>query len=142
MWDGGVSTPGGQNTSSEYTKQILGSDHVYPGEWLCTSGSTSGALCGYQVTNNFPTDYCAYDHWGTYECYVDLFEAEQHTGYEAARGGDSGGPVFGLNGDMSKVIAKGVISGRRSNVFGQPRWLLFQDFITAVYDFNVTVVTP
>ncbi|GAA2376017.1 hypothetical protein GCM10010404_34750 [Nonomuraea africana] len=134
MWDGGV--PGGENTSPEFTKEIKGWSHVIPGEWLCTSGSYSGAVCLWQVENNFPLGYCGTDGWGTYECYGDMFGAWQVEGKRGCRGGDSGGPVFSLSADYSYVIAEGIMSGC-NDYPGDGDHLYFQDFATVVSIYNV-----
>ncbi|MFC4015701.1 trypsin-like serine protease [Nonomuraea purpurea] len=135
MWDGGV--PGGANTSPEYTKSVAGWSHVTPGEWLCTSGSFSGAVCLWQVRNDFPVGYCGTDLWGTYECYGDMFHADQVNGERGCRGGDSGGPVFSLSGDYSQVFAEGIISG--CNLSGDGDYLVFQDFYTAIESLDVVL---
>lgn len=88
MWDGGV--PGGWNTSAEFTKRIVGWDHVYEGQWLCQSGQTSGAVCNFEVVTSGDYAYCGNDAYGNYECYYGLFRANQIYG-QGARSGDSGG---------------------------------------------------
>ncbi|GII67250.1 hypothetical protein Skr01_73350 [Sphaerisporangium krabiense] len=136
IWDGGV--PGGANTAAEFTKPIAGWGHVTPGEWLCTSGSFSGAVCLWQVQSNFPVSYCARDSWGTYECMGDMFAADQVNGVRGCRAGDSGGPVFGLNADSTRVIAKGIMSGCDEQNGGD--YVVFQDWYTVVNDFGVNVI--
>lgn len=121
IWDGGVG-------SGEFTKGVAGWDWVFPGEWLCTSGSITGALCNHVVSNTFTHAFCGTDAYGYVECYNDLILANQFHGLTASRPGDSGGPVFGLSGS-DRVIAKGTITG----VFGTSG-LIFQDSATAWRD--------
>ncbi|MEV4078365.1 trypsin-like serine protease [Nonomuraea fuscirosea] len=126
MWDGGV--PGGANTSPEFTKFVSSWAHTTPGEYLCTSGSFSGAVCNWQVRSDFPFEYCASDAWGTYECRGDMFVADQIYGVLGCRGGDSGGPVFSLNSDYSRVIAEGIMSSCSDKDGGSI--VGFQDYAT------------
>lgn len=93
MWDGGW-----QN--STYTKPIAGASFSNVGNWLCTSGASSGVLCGIQVKANNLAVGSAYP----------LVKAEQADHASAAGHGDSGGPVFELTSANSKVLAKGTIS--------------------------------
>ncbi|WP_440098843.1 hypothetical protein [Streptosporangium sp. H16] len=131
MWDGGV--PGGWNTSGEFSKQIAGWDHVYEGQWLCQSGQTSGAVCSFEVVTSGDYAYCGSDAYGNYECYYDLFRANQLNG-QGARGGDSGGPVFYPN-TGGQVHPVGVTSGSSSGS------LIFQDIFTALMDFPIQMRT-
>ena len=88
------------------------------GEYLCQSGSTSGTVCGLQTQGGDITNWgCDSDG----ACYYlhGLTQALQVNGQQAAQGGDSGGPVFSLDGDG--VRAKGIVSA------GQGNSLLFQD---------------
>ncbi|GAA1006028.1 hypothetical protein Aple_040920 [Acrocarpospora pleiomorpha] len=135
IWDGGV--PGGENTSPEYVKPVAGWGHVIPGEWLCASGSYSGAVCRWVVNNDFPYSYCDHDKFGTWECYGDMFTMTQIDGLRGCRGGDSGGPVFALSNDLSQVIARGVMSG--CNISGDGDWMIFQDFYSIYTSLHVTV---
>jgi hypothetical protein len=125
IFDGGVG-------SGEFTKAVAGWDWVYGGEWLCSSGSVSGAICNHVVSSFFNT-VCGYDAYGNYECYSDLIASFQVDGWIAARPGDSGGPVFGLTGD--RVLAKGTMTAVAGN------WLYWQDFGTAWTDFGVVPLT-
>lgn len=118
IYDGGVGT-------NEFSKDVVGAGQVFMGEWLCTSGSVSGAVCGYRV-NNFTTSYCGYAAGGVWNCFSDLSTAPQQDGVVGVRSGDSGGPVFNLSGP--NVIAKGIISGQGNG----GRTLVFQDWGTIV----------
>lgn len=109
---------GAQNSST--TKEVIGWEPVFIGEYLCQAGiTTAGAigseLCGLRVTRFF-TDS------------ESLVEAEQVDGQTGARPGDSGGPLYSDLGDT--VIAKGTMTWVAGNRVG------FQDFPTAVADFG------
>jgi hypothetical protein len=126
IYDGGVN-------SGEFSKGVAGSDYTYAGEWLCTSGSVSGAMCGlYNDSRFFNYSYCGTDIYGYWECYSDLMVAFQKDNLVAVRPGDSGGPVFGLWG-AGDVIAKGIISGRANGGTA----VIFQDFWSARQAFGI-----
>jgi hypothetical protein len=127
IWDG----PAGDGT---FTKSIAASQFVFANEFLCASGSVSGAICNYKVGTNFQSTLCDFDAYNTFECYDDLVTAIQQDGRTAAMKGDSGGPVFSLTLD-DRVIAKGTITGRGGST------LFFQDFATAKADFGITIQT-
>lgn len=127
MWDGPIG-------SGEFTKALVGSDHTFPGEWLCASGSVSGAQCNYVVTSTFTFSLSDFDAYGNWETYTDLVLADYCCGL-ASRDGDSGGPVFSLSGP--DVIAKGTITGFAAG----GAQLVFQDFVTAQNDFGIVPVT-
>jgi streptogrisin D len=90
----------------QFTKAVSGWNDAFPNEWVCQSGMTSGAQCTIQNSNDFSYSYS----FGG-ETYTDLVAAYSRGGI-ASRPGDSGGPVFTLNGE--KVTAKGTISGGSS----------------------------
>jgi hypothetical protein len=123
MWDGPIGT-------GEFTKRVAGSGATFPGEWVCASGSVTGAQCNYVVTSTFTYSFSDYDAYGNLETYTDLVLAD-YSGVPS-RSGDSGGPVFVPTG-ASDVIAKGTITG----VWGSR--LIFQDWITAQNDFGIVV---
>jgi hypothetical protein len=126
IYDGGVG-------SGEFSKGVAGYDYTYAGEWLCVSGSVSGAVCGlYNDSRYFNYSYCGTEAYGRWECYSDLMIAFQTSGIVAVRPGDSGGPVFGLWGN-NDVIAKGIISGRANGGTA----VIFQDFWTARQTFGI-----
>jgi hypothetical protein len=127
IYDGGVGV-------GEFSKGVVGWDWAIPGEYVCQSGSVSGAVCGIRNTNSFQYTLCDTDPYGNYECYSDLILAQKTDGGLAARHGDSGGPVFTLSG-TSNVVAKGTITG------GGGSWLVYQDFGTAWRDFGIVPLT-
>ncbi len=125
----------GAADAAEFTKRVNGWQSAYPGEWLCTSGATSRALCNYRVSGEFQYTRCGRDPYNNWHCYSDLVLADRFDSIPASRGGDSGGPVFSIVG-QDRVMAKGIISGVRENYR-----LIFQDFETIQRDFNVTIRT-
>jgi hypothetical protein len=91
---------------AQFSKAVSGWNDTFPNEWICQSGMMSGAVCGIQNSSNLAYSYVNSSNGETYS---DLVVATAANGI-AVRGGDSGGPVFTLNGD--RVVAKGVISGQ------------------------------
>ncbi|AUI58428.1 trypsin-like peptidase domain-containing protein [Amycolatopsis sp. BJA-103] len=128
IYDGGVGT-------GEFSKGVSGWAWVIGGEELCSSGAVSGAICGH-VVEAFGKVLCGYDPYGNYECYSGLVQSRHRTGAIAGRPGDSGGPVFSLDG-TDRVVAKGTITGGQIN----GPILLWQQFGTAVADLGITPVT-
>jgi hypothetical protein len=126
IYDGGVGT-------GEFSKSVYGWDWAYAGEYLCQSGATSGVVCNFTQGNGFTYSYCDYDSDGDWTCQDDLLLAVQMDGLQATRGGDSGGPVFGLRNDG--VVAKGIVSGHAGFSY-----MIHQDFGTAWRDFGVTPI--
>lgn len=88
------------------------------GELLCQSGATSGTVCGLRTDRVVYANH-ACDSDG--DCYdmLDLVQVIQVDGKTAAQKGDSGGPVFSLDGDG--VRAKGIVSACEGSI------MLFQD---------------
>lgn len=125
MWDGGA--------QSSWGKTVSGWRDAIPGVTVCQSGSTSGAQCGILNSRNFTYSYCGRDAYGNNECYNDLVYSTRSNGTAPCAGGDSGGPVFVLNG-TSAVLAVGTVSGCSSTV------MVYQDFRTANRDFGVVTV--
>ncbi|MFG2049808.1 cellulose binding domain-containing protein [Micromonospora sp. NPDC048935] len=117
---------GGQQ--DEVRAQVVGWTEVYPGQLLCQSGHTSAGEIGGPVCN-LRVDF----HYDDIE---DLVEATQLDGDEAARGGDSGGPVYSVNANGT-VLAAGTTTRSAGPGFG------FQDFATARDDYgNIVPATP
>lgn len=96
IYDGGVG-------SGEFSKPVVGAQRSYVGDWLCTSGSYSGARCGIRVSATNMTINIGY-------LVYQIVRAEQVDYTNAAGNGDSGGPVFSLSSDPNKVIAKGTLT--------------------------------
>ncbi|WBB71391.1 cellulose binding domain-containing protein [Micromonospora sp. WMMD1128] len=116
---GGHIYVGGQH--DEVRARVTGWTEVFPGQLLCQSGYTSAGVLGGPVCN-LRVDY----HYDDIE---DLVEATQLDGDEAARGGDSGGPVYAVNADGT-VLAAGTTTRSAGPGFG------FQDFATARDDYG------
>jgi hypothetical protein len=96
IYDGGVGV-------GEFSKPVAYASRSYVGDWLCTSGSYSGAVCGIRVTATGLTINIGYPVYG-------IVRAEQVWHTNAAGNGDSGGPVFSLSADPNRIIAKGTIT--------------------------------
>jgi V8-like Glu-specific endopeptidase len=99
-WDGPA-------TEASFSKAVQSASASANGNWLCTSGASSGIRCGIQVItiNTSYTDTNGVSH-------SPIVRAEQTNHDIATANGDSGGPVFSLpSPDNGKVIAKGIISG-------------------------------
>ena len=110
---------GGQH--DEVRARVAGWTEVFPGQLLCQSGYTSAGALGGPVCN-LRVEF----HYDDIE---DLVEATQLDGDEAARGGDSGGPVYAVNADGT-VLAAGTTTRSAGPGFG------FQDFATARDDYG------
>jgi hypothetical protein len=113
---------GGSNSNA--SRVVDGWDWTFVGEYLCQSGVTSAFQTGGPVCNIKVLFY--------YNDREDLVEAEQTDGQQAARGGDSGGPIYSNSGSGG-VIAKGTVTRSAGARLG------FQDFGTAYRDFGVWI---
>jgi streptogrisin D len=100
VYDGGV------DDASEFSKPVVGIGNNVSGEFVCTSGAATGVHCGIQITSTGGSEKAADGHW-----IHDVVRADQVDGVLAAGAGDSGGPVFALSEDPSKVVGMGVILG-------------------------------
>lgn len=117
----------GSPTTSNY-KLVRGWGYRATGELLCHSGATSGTVCGLRTTDIVNGSYRVTDSDGDTFYVHGMNTAVQVNGMTAARGGDSGGPVFSLLG--SGVRAKGVVSGSSGST------LIFQDWGEVIRVFN------
>lgn len=109
---------------SNTVETVRGWGDVYVGEYLCQSGVTSARETGNPVCNIRVLFF--------YADREDLVEGEQMNGQQAARPGDSGGPVYGPAAGGG-VIAKGTVTRVAGARIG------FQDFRTANRDFGVYI---
>jgi streptogrisin D len=110
MFDGGPTT--------RFKKTVHSWGYHVVNELLCQSGARSGTVCGLKTeSNNYANWTCDSDG----DCFYvhGLIGATQVDGRTAGQHGDSGGPIFSLDGDG--VRAKGVLSA------GDGAQLLFQD---------------
>ncbi|MBF9132869.1 cellulose-binding domain-containing protein [Plantactinospora sp. S1510] len=110
---------GGVN--DEVRARVVGWTKVFPGQLLCQSGVTSAGVLGGPIC-----DLRVEFHYDDRE---ELVEATQVDGEQAARQGDSGGPVYAVNADGT-VLAAGTTTRFAGPGFG------FQDFATARADFG------
>jgi hypothetical protein len=109
---------------SNTTTPVQGWGDVFTNEILCQSGVTSARETGGPVCNIKVLFF--------YADREDLVEGEQLNGQQAARPGDSGGPVYGPS-SIGGVIAKGTVTRVAGARIG------FQDFRTANRDFGVHI---
>jgi hypothetical protein len=109
--------------TSNTTQAVTGWGHVFVGQYLCQSGVTSAEATGAPVCNLKVLFF--------YADREDLVEAEQMNGQPAARGGDSGGPVYSTS--SGGVVANGTVTRTAGARLG------FQDFATAFNDFGVYI---
>lgn len=123
----------GSPTTGNY-KLVHGWGYRATGELLCHSGATSGTVCGLKTTNITNGTYQLTDSDEDTFFVHGMSTATQVNGLTAARPGDSGGPVFSLNG--SGVNAKGVVSGSAGST------LIFQDWGDVITVFNAYPRTP
>jgi hypothetical protein len=89
---------------SNWSKPIVGVTSVYYGSWLCTSGAKSGVICSMQVTKTG----AAYTSGGVWV--YPSYRATKVGSGPVSGEGDSGGPVFALDTDPSRVRAVGIIT--------------------------------
>jgi cellulase/cellobiase CelA1 len=120
-----TSTPGDHiyvgGVDDEVRAEVIGWTEVVPGQLLCQSGYTSAGELGRPIC-----DLRVEFHYDDRE---ELVEATQLDGEQAARQGDSGGPVYAVNADGT-VLAAGTTTRFAGPGFG------FQDFATARADFG------
>lgn len=127
VWDG---VP----DSSDFAKPVYGWGGTFKGQSLCFSGTTSGPVCGGTVDYMWNT-LCSNDIRGNSVCINGLVSMvgiyPQH--------GDSGGPVFQLDGTLSKDLAVGSVTGihsEHSEGGTTTNWTLFAPFSTATQDWS------
>lgn len=89
----------------EFSKPVVGRSGNFVGAWLCTSGAYSGVRCNIKITAVQEVNGNNRGH-----AVRELVRAYEVNYASAAGVGDSGGPVFSLSSDPSKVIAHGTIS--------------------------------
>ncbi|TDD62674.1 hypothetical protein E1263_02855 [Kribbella antibiotica] len=111
------------NSNDSLVENVPYWGHVYVGQFLCQGGQTSAGVVGGPVCNIKVLFF--------YNDREDLVEGEQMNGQEAARGGDSGGPMYS-RGDAG-LIANGTTTRTAGARIG------FQDFATANRDFGVGI---
>jgi hypothetical protein len=125
-----LDTPGwylmfdGSPTTST-TKRVNSWGYHAANELLCQSGATSGTICGLKTgsSTNITIACCDSDGDSGYTIY-GLIRTTQINGSTAVRPGDSGGPVFSLDG--AGVRAKGTVSAGGGTV------MYFQDWADVI----------
>lgn len=115
----------GSPTTSR-TKNVNSWGYFASGELVCQSGATSGTICNLRTgsSTNVRMGCCDSDGDSGYTVY-GLIRTDQIDGSTAVRGGDSGGPVFTLDG--AGVRAKGIVS-----MSGGTTVMYFQDWADAI----------
>jgi hypothetical protein len=98
VYDGG-SIAGG----TQFSKYVVGASPSRVGDWVCTSGAFSGAVCNIQVVK---TDEAI--SVGGHP--MTLVRAEQSNHVAPIGNGDSGGPVFSLANSNVDDVARGTIT--------------------------------
>lgn len=119
---------------TSYSKAVKSAGDVVVNELLCQSGSKSGTVCGLQTIGYYGNIYgCDSDG----DCYYmeGMIQAFQVNGYVAGQAGDSGAPVFSLDG--TGVRAKGIVTGRPE---ADHRYLFYQDWPTISTHFGLSGV--
>nr|MDT0656930.1 trypsin-like serine protease [Micromonospora sp. DSM 115978] len=112
---------GGPTTST--TKRVNSWGYWAANELVCHSGSVSGTVCGLRQlrSKDFRVSADSPDSDGDYGYVVrGVIETIQADGRTAAQRGDSGGPVFTLNG--TGVRAKGIVSGGGGTIMNFQDW--------------------
>jgi hypothetical protein len=100
-FDGGVGV-------GEFSKPVVALTRVIPGMSVCTSGAAAGVHCGITITSINNNSVFAFPS-GAFVQGVAF--GTQDSGSVATAPGDSGGPVFTLDSDPSRVRAAGMIVG-------------------------------
>lgn len=102
IFDGGVGV-------GEFSKPVVGSTSLFPGQFVCTSGAATGVHCDIRIDSINNHSVLLLPSLS----FVDgVALASQVSGAVATGVGDSGGPVFTLAWpDPSKVLAAGMMVG-------------------------------
>lgn len=93
IYNGGVG-------SGEFSNPVIGASRSFVGDFVCSSGSYSGTRCNNRVVATNQTINIGY-------LVFETVRAEQQNREAAVGNGDSGGSVFSVPSDNTKVIAKG-----------------------------------
>jgi hypothetical protein len=113
----GVIFNGGPGTG-EFTNSVLGRHFNNVGDFVCTSGAYSGTRCNIKIVQTGVTQTFSQGPGKPNVTFNRLALAEQQDKTNASGNGDSGGPVFEVDTDNTKVWAKGTITG--SDAFANP----------------------
>jgi len=96
----GASIAGG----NQFAKPVAGASANHVGDFVCTSGAFSGAVCNIKIValnDSFTLDGHAMS---------GMVRAEQQSHVDAAGNGDSGGPAFSLTNSNADDVARGTIT--------------------------------
>ncbi|MGW4680301.1 S1 family peptidase [Micromonospora taraxaci] len=116
------------------TKPVRSWGYWAANELVCQSGSTSGTICGLKQLNSTDITFNCCDSDGDQGYTVKgLIKTTRTAGGTAVRGGDSGGPVFTLDG--TGVRAKGITSA------GSGSTMYFQDWADIAREYGAYPVT-
>lgn len=96
--------------AGEFTNAVIGRHFNNVGDFVCTSGAYSGTRCNIMITETGASATLDLPN-GSSVTYNQLVLAEQQDDLNAAGNGDSGGPVFEVDTDNSRVWAKGTVTG-------------------------------
>jgi hypothetical protein len=126
IWDGGPNT--------RAAKSVKSWGYRVSGELLCRSGVATGTVCNIRTDSgsSYTADICDSDG----DCFAvhDLARGTQLDRVTVAAPGDSGGPVFTLDG--SGVRAKGTVTARARASSGAPYTLLYYQDMDDIVDRN------
>jgi streptogrisin D len=123
------------SATTSTTKVVNSYGNQVTNELLCQSGSTSGTICGLKSqSGSYTVNACDSDG----DCYNmhSMSKTVQVDGRAGGAPGDSGAPLFSLNG--SGVRAKGILSGSPS---GNANTIFYQDWNTIGADLGAYPVT-
>jgi hypothetical protein len=95
---------------NEFRTPVIGVAPNFVGNYVCTSGASSGTQCNIKVVNTDVTIDVTGDR-----VLHGMVNAEQQNHENMAGSGDGGGPVEQVAEDPSKVYAAGIISLRADN---------------------------
>ena len=123
------------NTSN--TKVVYSAGYPILDELLCHSGARSGTVCNLKTLPQIIVNYWQCDSDGDCFWNYGMNTAKQLDNRTASQPGDSGGPVFTLDGPG--VRAKGIVSGVLS---WDSTTLIYQDWSAVESLFGVSIRTP
>jgi len=101
IYDGGSI----QGEAPQFSKPVQGAFGNRTGDYICTSGSFSGAVCGIKVAATGQTI-----NVGGFGTVRNTIRAEKDDRTAAVGHGDSGGPAYSLTSDARGVYARGTIT--------------------------------
>jgi hypothetical protein len=102
---------------------ITGGATNHVGDHVCTSGAVTGEICGLVIQSVEQKDEITHA-WPDYWVFDSTALNPNASGYVAAAEGDSGGPVYWVNGSTGDRVARGMIEGGGTYVtcFSLPSW--------------------